>query len=96
VVIFEGISFGLLGPALYAVVARGTPAGRSATTQGVFGAAGTLGTIVAAITAGVLFTSDLRLPFYTFAVVMVMALVAGLAIGRGVLQRPADRPPLAG
>ena len=92
VVIFEGVSFGLLGPALYAVVARGTPAGRSATTQGVFGAAGTLGTIVAAITAGVLFTSDLHLPFYTFAVVMVVALVAGLAIGRGVLHPPAAAP----
>jgi MFS family permease len=92
VVVFEGVSFGLLGPALYAVVARGTPAGRSATTQGVFGAAGTLGTIVAAITAGALFTSDLHLPFYTFAVVMVAALAGGLAIGRGALHLPAGAP----
>jgi MFS family permease len=92
VVIFEGVSFGLLGPALYAVVARGTPTGRSATTQGVFGAAGTLGTIVAAITAGALFTSDVHLPFYTFAVVMVAALAGGLAIGRGALRRPAGPP----
>jgi hypothetical protein len=44
---------------------------------------------VAAVTAGVLFTSDLHLPFYTFAVVMVVALVVGLAIGRGVLHLPA-------
>ena len=92
VVVFEGVSFALLGPALYTVVARGTPAGRSATTQGVFGAAGTLGTIVAAITAGVLFTSDLHLPFYTFAVVMVGTLALGLAIGRGALQLPAGAP----
>ena len=62
VVFFEGISFALLGPALYAVVARGTPAGRSATTQGVYGAAGTLGTIVASIAAGVLFAIDIHLP----------------------------------
>jgi MFS family permease len=92
VVVFEGVSFALLGPALYTVVARGTPAGRSATTQGVFGAAGTLGTIVAAITAGVLFTSDLHLPFYTFAVVMVGALAVGLAIGRDALHLPAGAP----
>jgi MFS family permease len=92
VVAFEGVSFALLGPALYAVVARGTPAGRSATTQGVFGAAGTLGMIVASITAGALFTSDVHLPFYTFAVVMVAALVVGLAIGRGALHLPAGAP----
>ncbi len=81
VVFFEGVSFALLGPALYAVVARGTPAGRSATTQGVFGAAGTVGTIVASITAGILFVVDVHLPFYTFAVTMVGALVLGLVVG---------------
>ena len=89
---FEGISFALLGPALYAVVARGTPAGRSATTQGVFGAAGTLGMIVASIVAGALFATDVHLPFYTFAIVMLAALVVGLAIGRGALHLPADAP----
>jgi MFS family permease len=92
VVAFEGVSFALLGPALYAVVARGTPAGRSATTQGVFGAAGTLGMIVASISAGALFTLDLHLPFYTFAFVMVATLVVGLVIGRGALHRPAGAP----
>jgi MFS family permease len=81
VVFFEGISFALLGPALYAVVASGTPAGRSATTQGVYGAAGTLGTIVASIAAGVLFAVDIHLPFYVFAVVMIVSLGLGLIIG---------------
>jgi DHA1 family multidrug resistance protein-like MFS transporter len=99
VVFFEGVSFALLGPALYAVVARGTPTGRSATTQGVFGAAGTIGTIVASITAGVLFVVDVHLPFYTFAVTMVGSLVLGLAVGGRELRelRPAgtvDAPPL--
>jgi DHA1 family multidrug resistance protein-like MFS transporter len=88
VVIFEGVAFGLQGPALYAVVARGTPAGRSATTQGVFGAAGTLGTIVAAVTAGALFTTDIHLPFYTFSVVMVIALGVALVVGRSALRIP--------
>ena len=81
VVIFEGFSFALLGPALFAVVARGTPPGRSSTTQGVFGAAGTLGTIVASVIAGVLFAIDIHLPFYTFSAVMVVTLVLGLAFG---------------
>jgi MFS family permease len=87
VVFFEGVAFALLGPALFGVVARGTPAGRSATTQGVFGAAGTLGTIVASITAGVLFALDIRLPFYTFAITMIASLGLGLLIGgRGLRE----------
>jgi MFS family permease len=92
VVIFEGVAEGLLGPALYAVVARGTPAGRSATAQGVFGAAGTLGTMVAAVIAGTLYASNMHLPFYAFVVVLVVALLVGLAIGRGVLDAPAPAP----
>jgi len=86
VVFLEGVSFALLGPALYAVVARGTPLGRSATAQGVYGAAGTLGTIVASIAAGVLFAVDIRLPFYVFVVVMVVSLGLGLAIGGSALR----------
>ena len=96
VVFFEGISFALLGPALYAVVARGTPVGRSSTTQGVYGAAGTVGTIVASIAAGVLFAIDVHLPFYVFAVTMVASLGLGLAVGGSALRRlgplPASTP----
>jgi DHA1 family multidrug resistance protein-like MFS transporter len=98
VVIFEGVSFALLGPALYAIVARATPAGRSSTTQGVFGAAGTLGTIVASIAAGVLFAIDIQLPFYVFAVTMVVSLGVGLLVGGrelrslGPVQRSVAEP----
>lgn len=81
VVAFEGASFALLGPALFAVVALGTPAGRSATVQGVFGAAGTIGMIVASIAAGFLFAIDVHLPFYVFAITMVASLALGVAIG---------------
>ena len=95
VVFFEGISFALLGPALYAVVASGTPAGRSTTTQGVYGAAGTLGMIVASIVAGTLFAVDIHLPFYVFAVVMVVSLGLGLAIG-GRPLRELGHAPIAG
>ena len=98
IVFFEGISFALLGPALYSVVARGTPAGRSATAQGIFGAAGTLGTIVASITAGILYAVDIHLPFYTFTVTMLASLGLGLAIGGRTLWTlqpiPARTPPL--
>lgn len=101
VVIFEGVSFALLGPALYAVVARATPVGRSSTTQGVFGAAGTLGTIVASIAAGVLFAIDIHLPFYVFAVTMVVSLGVGLLVGGRELRslgpvRPGSAAPEAG
>ena len=99
IVFFEGISFALLGPALYSVVARGTPAGRSATAQGVFGAAGTLGTIVASITAGILYAVDMHLPFYTFTATMLASLGLGLVIGGRELRtlRPipaAAEPPV--
>ena len=95
VVFFEGISFALMGPALYAVVASGTPAGRSATTQGVYGAAGTLGTIVASIAAGVLFALDIHLPFYVFAVTMLVSLGLGLVIGGRPLRDLGHRPAAA-
>jgi DHA1 family multidrug resistance protein-like MFS transporter len=87
VVFFEGVSFAFLGPALYAVVARGTPTGRAATTQGVYGAAGTLGTIVASIAAGVLFTYNIHLPFYVFAATMLASLAIGLLVGGRALLR---------
>jgi len=97
VVFFEGVSFALLGPALYAIVGSGTPVGRSATTQGVFGAAGTTGTIVASIAAGVLFVVDVHLPFYVFAAVMLVSLALGLVIGgrplRALGHAPVAAPP---
>ena len=95
VVIFEGVSFALLGPALYAIVARATPAGRSSTTQGIFGAAGTLGTIVASIAAGVLFAIDIHLPFYVFAVTMVVSLGVGLLVGGRELRTLGPLSPSA-
>ncbi len=89
----EATGFALLSPALFAVVAAGSPAGRSSTAQGIYGAAGTVGTIVASIVAGYLASIDLRYPFWVGTVVMLTCLVTGLAIGgsaiRGVFgQRP--------
>ena len=52
----------MLNPALYAVVAANSPPGRSSTAQGLFGAAGTVGFIIASLIAGVLAGIEHRLP----------------------------------
>jgi MFS family permease len=80
-ILIEATGFAFLNPALYAVVAASSPPGRSSTTQGLFGAAGTLGFIVASLAAGVLAEQDIRLPFYVFSALMIVTLVVGLAIG---------------
>ena len=61
----------MLNPALYAVVAANSPAGRSSTAQGLFGAAGTVGFIVASLIAGVLASANIVYPLYVFSAVLV-------------------------
>ena len=78
----EGTAAALAGPALYMLVARASPPGRSSTAQGVFGAAGTVGTIVASGSAGALAAVDLRLPFYLTGVAVIVMLAFGLLVGR--------------
>jgi MFS family permease len=86
----EATGFAFLNPALYSVVAANTPPGRSSTAQGLFGAAGTLGFIVASLGAGVLAEQDILLPFYVFSAVLLTSLVIGLLIGGDRLRtRPA-------
>jgi len=78
----EGTAFAFLSPALFLLVARASPPGRSSTAQGLFGAAGTVGTIVASLGAGLLADIDLRYPFYATGLGAMTALLVGLAIGR--------------
>lgn len=94
VILIEATGFAFLGPALFTVVAAGSPLGRSSTAQGLFGAAGTMGTIVASVTAGYLAQLDLRLPYWVFAVVMLAMLGLGLLIGGRAIARlvPARGP----
>jgi MFS family permease len=80
-ILVEATGFAFLNPALYAVVAASSPPGRSSTTQGLFGAAGTLGFIAASLAAGVLAERSILFPFYVFSAVMTVSLVVGLAIG---------------
>jgi DHA1 family multidrug resistance protein-like MFS transporter len=92
ILLAEATGFAVLTPALYSMVATGSPIGRSSTAQGLFGAAGTLGTIVASVAAGFLAERDLRYPFWAASIVMFAFLAIGLAIGgRQVRRRPADR-----
>ena len=78
----EGAAFAVASPALYLLVSRSSPPGRSSTAQGIFGAAGTIGTIAASLSAGFLADMDLRLPFLATAVGGSTMLILGLAIGR--------------
>jgi MFS family permease len=92
-ILIEATGFAFLNPALYSVVAASSPPGRSSTTQGLFGAAGTLGFITASLAAGVLAERSILYPFYVFSAVMTVSLVIGLAIGG---QRLTGRPPAPG
>jgi MFS family permease len=95
-ILVEATGFAFLNPALYAVVAANSPPGRSSTAQGLFGAAGTLGFIIASVTTGVLAERSILLPFYTFSVVMIITLVIATAVGGSRLRgQPVASPALA-
>ncbi len=82
VVVFEGVGFALLSPALYGVVVWGSPAGRSSTAQGIFGGAGTLGFVISSVVAGELWSRDHAFPFYFFGTVILLSTLLAFAIGR--------------
>jgi len=87
-ILLEATGFAMFNPVLFSIVAAGSPAGRSSTAQGVFGAAGTLGFVVASLLAGTLAEIDIRVPFFVFATVMAIFTAAAFATGGGVLLRP--------
>ena len=87
-ILVEATGFAMFNPVLFSIVAAGSPAGRSSTAQGVYGAAGTLGFVVASLLAGTLAEVDIRLPFYVFAAVMSIFTVAAFAIGGRLLVKP--------
>lgn len=87
----EGAGEAFLMPGLFALVALGSPSGRASTAQGIFGAVGTIGLIVATISAGVLWELGRSWPFVFFVIGAGSSLLLGLAIhhvGHGrVLRR---------
>ena len=80
-ILIEATGFAILNPALYAVVAANSPRGRSSTAQGLFGAAGTVGFIVASLIAGILAQTDILYPMYVFSAVLTTTLIVGLIVG---------------
>ena len=85
-ILIEATGFAMLNPALYAVVAANSPPGKSSTAQGLFGAAGTVGFIVASLLTGVLAGTNILYPMYVFSAVLTSTLVVGLIVGRGHLS----------
>jgi MFS family permease len=76
-ILVESTGSAVGSPALYTVISLGSPAGRSSTAQGIVGAAGTLGFVIASLVAGNLAAIEIVLPFYLFAI--VMATLSGAA-----------------
>jgi DHA1 family multidrug resistance protein-like MFS transporter len=95
VVPFEAVAEGFAIPALFALVALGTPVGRTSTAQGIFGAAGTVALIVASIVAGMLWERDPTLPFVFFVVGVLVCLAIGSAIYAARGPRKAVAPVAA-
>src|SRR5690349_7751541 len=93
-ILVEATGFAFLNPALYAVVAANSPPGRSSTAQGLFGAAGTLGFIIASVTTGILAEQSILLPFYSFSLVMIVTLVLATIVG-GSRLRGRTTPPVS-
>ena len=78
------------------MLAKGTPAGRASTVQGLFGATATFALVVASLVAGQLFPLGTGLPFWFFVVGLAICLVVGLAIYRSAQRRqPAAAEPVA-
>jgi MFS family permease len=86
-ILAEATGFAMLNPALFSIVAAGSPIGRSSTAQGLFGASGTLGFVVASLATGAIAEIDIRLPFFVFAVVMTAFTTLGLVVAGPRLQR---------
>jgi MFS family permease len=85
-ILVEATGFAMFNPALFSIVAAGSPAGRSSTAQGIFGAAGTLGFVIASLLAGTLAEISIKVPFYVFAVVMPGFTFAAFAVGGRLLR----------
>ncbi|MEA2518158.1 MAG: transporter, family, multidrug resistance protein [Chloroflexota bacterium] len=96
-ILVEATGFAMFNPALYSIVAAGSPPGRSSTAQGVFGASGTLGFVIASLLAGNLAEIGIRLPFFVFAIVMTGFTIAAFVVGgsrlrHGAVRRLAGQP----
>jgi len=93
-ILIEATGSAVGSPALYSIIATGSPAGRSSTGQGIVGATGTFAFVVASLVTGWAASVDIRLPFYLFAIVTTVFSVAAFAVlrpwARDRQRRPAE------
>ncbi|HET7472510.1 MAG TPA: MFS transporter [Candidatus Limnocylindrales bacterium] len=94
-ILVESTGSAIGSPALYSIIAAGSPAGRSSTAQGIAGAAGTLAFVVASLVTGWAMEIDITLPFYLFAVVMAVFSAAAFAVARPWARDPRAREEVA-
>jgi MFS family permease len=79
-ILIESTGSAIGGPALFSVIALGSPADRPSTAQGLVGASGTLGFVIASLVAGAAAEMNIRLPFYLFAIVMTVLSTAAFIV----------------
>ena len=71
-ILLEATGAAIGGPAQFSVIALGSPVDRPSTAQGLVGASGTLGFVIASLVAGAAAQMNIRLPFYVLAIVMTV------------------------
>jgi len=79
-ILVESTGSAIMSPALFTVIAAGSPIGRSSTAQGIVGASGTLGFVVASLVTGAAADINIRLPFYVFAIVITVFSAAAFVV----------------
>lgn len=87
VVPIEATATAIMSTALFTLVAVGSPRGRSATAQGIYGASGTIALIVASIAAGALWEQGSALPFWFFVIGVAVTLGLGVLVYYGFQWR---------
>ncbi|MEA2025886.1 MAG: MFS transporter [Chloroflexota bacterium] len=87
VVTFEAGFSGLLGTALFAMVASGSPHGRTALAQGIYGSVGTSAIIVSAMASGALWEAGKTYPFWFFAAGVAGTFLLGMLVYSGFFGR---------
>jgi MFS family permease len=92
---FEATFAAMLGTALFAMVATGSPQGRTALAQGLYGSVGTSAIIVSTMLSGALYEAGRTLPFWFFAGTIACTFLLGMAVYSGVFGRWGRQEPRA-
>jgi MFS family permease len=80
-ILVEATGAAIGGPAEFSVIALGSPVDRPSTAQGIVGASGTLGFVIASLVAGAAAEMSIRTPFYLLAIVTAGLWSAAFVVG---------------